>query len=117
MANDLMEAWYSRCAQATFARHIAVLCRQRFSTPDAFCPRSLTIRQSGHHRWGAMSSAGGLFLNCRLIEAPVEAIDYVITHELCHMAEPHHGTAFFKLLKRVMPDWEQCKQRLEEFMA
>ncbi len=28
-----------------------------------------------------------------------------------------HGAAFFKLLERVMPDWEQRKQRLEQFMA
>lgn len=64
-----------------------------------------------------MSPAGQLFLNHRLIEAPVEVIDYVITHELCHMAEPRHDAAFFSLLERVMPDWEQRKQRLEQFMA
>ena len=40
-----------------------------------------------------------------------------ITHELCHIAEPHHGTAFFDLLDRVMPDWERRKQRLEQIMA
>ena len=112
---NLVEAWYSHCAQVKFTQRIAV-CRQRFPLPDTFCPRDLTIRWS-YRRWGAMSPGGRLFLNRRLIEAPVEAIDYVITHELCHMAEPHHGAAFFKLLGRVMPDWEQRKQRLEQFMA
>ena len=29
----------------------------------------------------------------------------------------HHGAAFFRLLERAMPDWKQCKQRLEQFMA
>ena len=48
---------------------------------------------------------------------PVDAIDYVITHELCHVAEPHHGAAFFDLLDKVMPDWERRKQRLERAMA
>ena len=64
-----------------------------------------------------MSPAGRLLLNRRLIEAPVDAIDYVITHELCHIAEPHHDAPFFDLLERVMPDWERRKQRLERFMA
>ena len=64
-----------------------------------------------------MSPGGRLFLNRRLIEAPVAAIDYVITHELCHMAEPRHGAAFFKLLERVMANWKQRKQQLEQFMA
>ena len=43
-----------------------------------------------------MFPAGRLFLNRRLIEAPVEAIDYVITHELCHMAELHHTVALLQ---------------------
>ncbi|MEZ5745346.1 MAG: M48 family metallopeptidase [Paracoccaceae bacterium] len=68
-------------------------------------------------RWGSMSPAGRLLLNRRLVQAPVDAIDYVITHELCHVAEPHHGTAFFELLYKVMPDWERRKQRLERAMA
>ena len=53
----------------------------------------------------------------RTLTAPVDAIDYVITHELCHVAEPHHGAAFFELLDKVMPDWERRKQRLERAMA
>ena len=64
-----------------------------------------------------MSPAGRLLLNRRLVQAPVDAIDYVITRELCHVAEPHHGPAFFELLDKVMPDWELRKQRLERAMA
>jgi len=115
IVKNLLEAWYGRCAQVKFPQRIAA-CRQRFPEPDAFRPHGLVIRQSSR-RWGSMSPTGGLLLNRRLIEAPVVAVDYVITHELCHMAEPHHGAAFFKLLGRIMPDWEQRKQRLEQFMA
>ena len=52
-----------------------------------------------------------------VVQAPIDAIDYVITHGLCHVAEPHHGAAFFELLDKVMPDWERRKQRLERAMA
>ena len=115
IVQGLVEGWYGHCAQVKFTQRIA-MCRQRFPEPDTFRPHGLIIRQS-RQRWGSMSPAGRLFLNRRLIEAPVVAIDCVITHELCHMAEPHHGAAFFKLLARVMPDWAQRKQRLEQFMA
>jgi len=60
-----------------------------------------------------MSPAGRLLLNRRLVQAPIDAIDYVISHELSHVAEPHHGAAFFELLDKVMPDWGRRKQRLE----
>ena len=56
-------------------------------------------------------------MNRKLIQAPVDAIDYVITHEFRHIAEPHHGPAFFDLLNRVMPDWEKRNGRLERGMA
>lgn len=56
-------------------------------------------------------------VNRRLVQAPVDAIDYVITHELCHVAEAHHGAAFFDLLEMVMPNWERRKQRLERAIA
>lgn len=68
-------------------------------------------------RWGSLSAAGRLLLNRRLIEAPVDTIDYVIVHELCHMAEAHHGPEFYRLLDRVMPDWARRKARLEAKMA
>jgi hypothetical protein len=47
----------------------------------------------------------------------VDAIDYVITNELCHIAVPHHGPEFFELLDRVLPDWPKRKLRLEQRMA
>lgn len=43
----------------------------------------------------------------------MDAIDHVITHELCHIAVPHHGPEFFDLLRVVLPDWQQQKDRLE----
>ncbi|WP_425503970.1 YgjP-like metallopeptidase domain-containing protein [Sedimentitalea arenosa] len=38
-------------------------------------------------------------------------------YELCHIAVPHHCTAFFDLLDRVMPDRERWKQRLKRILA
>ena len=62
-------------------------------------------------------TGGDLRRTVGLPDSPIDAIDYVITHELCHMAVPHHGPAFFDLLNRVLPDWQLRKQRLEQRMA
>ncbi|NKJ02469.1 putative metal-dependent hydrolase [Novosphingobium sp. SG707] len=79
-------------------------------------PKGLIVRQL-KQRWGSMSPGARVMLNRRLIEAPLDAIDYVITHELCHVTEPHHGATFFELLGKVMPDWRRRKQRRERAMA
>ncbi len=47
----------------------------------------------------------------------MESIDYVITHELCHLLIPSHSRDFYELQESVMPDWERRKQRLERIMA
>jgi predicted metal-dependent hydrolase len=75
------------------------------------------IRPLRRRRWGSMSPKYTLLQNQRLTQAPVDSIDYVITQELCHVAEPHDGTLFFKLLNRVLPDWERRKQRLEDIIV
>ena len=111
----LVEGWYRKQARAKFAERLEVSLA-RFPDSEAFRPAGLIVRKMDK-RWGSMSPSGRLLLNRRLIEAPVDTIDYVIAHELCHMAEPHHGAAFYRLLDRVMPDWAGRKGRLEERMV
>lgn len=115
VTREMVERWYRERAHAKFSERLEVNLL-RFPEPDRFRPKGLIIRQL-EQRWGSMSSAGRLLLNRRLIEAPIDAIDYVITHELCHLSEPHHGPAFFDLLGRVLPDWQKRKDRLERGMA
>ena len=115
VTRELVDAWYRDRAHIKFPERIE-LCLRLFPDPEAFRPKGLVVRPT-RQRWGSMSPAGRLLLNRRLVQAPVDAIDYVITHELCHVAEPHHGPAFFELLDKVMPDWERRKQRLERAMA
>lgn len=115
VTRDLVEVWYRKRAQVKFAERLEINL-QRFPAPDDFRPKGLIVRQL-RQRWGSMSPASRLLLNRRLIEAPTDAIDYVITHELCHIAVPHHGPEFFDLLDRVLPDWPKRKDRLEKIMS
>lgn len=112
---SLVANWYRERAHLKFPERLAG-CRQRFPDPDEFTPAGLMIRQL-RQRWGSMTARGNLILNRALIRASVDTIDYVITHELCHLRHPHHGAEFFRLLDRVMPDWERRKLKLERQMA
>lgn len=112
---ELVERWYRERAAVKFAERLEFNL-QRFADPEAFRPAAILLRTL-NQRWGSMSKASRLLLNARLIEAPTDAIDYVITHELCHIAEAHHGPKFIELLDQVLPDWRRRKERLERAMS
>ena len=42
-------------------------------------------------------------------------IDYVIVHELCHLVVHRHNQEFYALLSRVLPDWEQRREKLNTY--
>lgn len=64
-------------------------------------------------RWGSLSPKGTMTLNVDLVRAPRACIEYVVVHELSHLKHPHHGAEFYRLLERVMPDWQKRKEKLE----
>ena len=64
-------------------------------------------------RWGSFVKGDRVVLNPLLIHAPKEAIDYVMTHELCHMKYKNHDAKFYKLLGEKFPNWKKTKEKLE----
>lgn len=68
-------------------------------------------------QWGSCSPNGRITLNPHLVKTPRECIDYVILHELCHIAEHNHSERFYRLLKQVMPHWEKVKACLDGMAA
>lgn len=63
--------------------------------------------------WGSCSAKGGLTLNANLVKAPRDCVDYVMLHELCHIAEHNHSERFYRLMGQVMPRWRETKARLD----
>jgi predicted metal-dependent hydrolase len=73
----------------------------------------ITLRNQ-RSRWGSCSSKGALSFNWRLVLAPHDVLDYVVVHEVCHLAEHHHGPEFWRLVERRRPGYRESKQWLDE---
>ncbi len=74
-------------------------------------PRSLYIG-SQKSFWGACSSEGRISLNWRLVAAPLEVLQYVVIHELAHLKYLNHSPAFWNLVSRICPSYQQHKDWL-----
>ncbi|HOX01786.1 MAG TPA: SprT family zinc-dependent metalloprotease [Candidatus Paceibacterota bacterium] len=105
----LVNTWYALHAKERFARSL-VECLARFQ--GRVVAPELRLRRMPK-RWGSWTRRGVIYLNPELILAPATCIDYVVTHELCHLVHGAHGQVFYGLLGRVMPDWQERKERLE----
>ena len=48
------------------------------------------------------------------MRAPLEIMDYVIVHELCHRLELNHSPKFWKEVERVMPEYKKYEKWLKD---
>ncbi|MFB2772594.1 M48 family metallopeptidase [Pelatocladus sp. BLCC-F211] len=110
----LLENWYLERAKVKFNERLD-FCFIPFKHFGYF-PPSLKIRRLDK-RWGSLTATNTIILNRDLIRASSRGIDYVITHELCHLKHPDHSSAFYDFLSSIMPDWEKRKLRLEQMLV
>ena len=65
-------------------------------------------------RWGSCSSKGNLNFNCLLALVPIEVLDYVVVHELCHRKELNHSDRFWNEVANILPDYKCRKKWLKD---
>jgi predicted metal-dependent hydrolase len=76
-------------------------------------PTRITLRDTTT-RWGSCAPTGRLAFCWRLILAPKEVMDYVVAHEVAHLAELNHGPRFWKLVRRLVHDVDAPRRWLSE---
>ena len=106
---ECVSAWYRNRAADVFERRFEEIAERVAWLRQP--PKWRLVRMQ--KQWGSCSPAGVILLNPHLVKAPRECIDYVISHEVCHLKEHNHSPRYYRLLGKIMPSWEGIKARLD----
>ena len=65
-------------------------------------------------RWGSCSSLNNINYNWRLALAPQEVIDYIVAHEVSHLAHQDHSEEFWECVATLCPNYETGQEWLKQ---
>ncbi len=109
----------ARMSKADYLKHkdaayaLAVERVNHFNATYDFTFNQINIKNQ-KTRWGSCSRKGNLNFNYKILFLPVEARDYVIVHELCHLREFNHSKKFWALVAKAVPDYAMIRRNLRE---
>ena len=95
------------------AKEVIPLRVAHYGSIMGLAPTSVKIT-SAKTRFGSCSAKNGLCFSWRLMQYPMEAVDYVVVHELAHIVHKNHGKAFYALIGSVLPDYPERRKLLKE---
>lgn len=99
----LFRDWYLRNGQAKLNERLLL-----FSPKMNLSPTKLTLKDQ-KMRWGSCTKEGAIYLNWRLVLAPMRIMDYVLVHELAHLSYADHSTDYWRFVRSILPDFEERK--------
>ena len=104
---ELLTRYYYKCCKKIVSQrleHYKKILNVKF--------KSFSIEDSPV-KWGSCDTDKHLMFNWRLVMANVELIDYIVVHELCHLEHMNHSRSFWRLVGKVMPDYERRQYTLQ----
>jgi hypothetical protein len=84
---------------AEMRRRLALLVHAKAARIDKSVKR-ITVRDS-RSRWGSCGPDGSLSFSWRLVFAPPEVLDYLVAHEVAHLAHMNHSARFWALAESL----------------
>ncbi len=109
---SLMNQWYADHVRMQIDRRAQEFAQQILGSGYAEIPITYNFLKK---RWGIYNPERSITINIELIKTPIQCVDYVIIHELCHVVHPNHDKAFYELMESILPDWRNRKEKLELF--
>ena len=102
----VFECWYKAQARQILSERV-----EYYACQNGFQYSKIGIT-SARTRWGSCSAHGAVNFSWRLIQAPMEAVDYVVVHELVHTVIHNHSKKFWSRVEQTMPDFRERRKWL-----
>lgn len=102
----LFQQWYIRNGQIKINERTKIYARNMGVTP------SKIIMKDQKMRWGTCTADNAIYINWRIMMAPMRVIDYVIVHELAHIKIKNHSAEYWQFVRSILPDYEERKDWL-----
>lgn len=58
-------------------------------------------------RWASCTYKNEILFNLRCSMMPIQIIDYIVVHEMCHMEHRNHSKDFYLAVERILPDHKE----------
>jgi len=113
-APELLEKFYKGEAKKIFEERVNYYLRKFNEIFDANYSLKKIKLSSGRRILGSCSASGNMNFSWRIIQAPVEIIDYLVVHEIVHLKERHHKRSFWLKVYKLKPDYRQSIVWLNE---
>ncbi len=107
-AEDVIQQFYKNKALLKISERVNI-----YKYSMGLSPKEIKIMNL-QNRWASCTDDGKLIFNWKLIMAPLNIVDYIVVHELSHFIYKNHSPEFWKLIDKVMPDFEERKKWLKE---
>jgi hypothetical protein len=100
-ADKVFKNFYKDKAKEKIAERLKLI-ESKFQTKPVSI-RVLELR----NRWASWTPKNGLNFHWKCAMAPVQVLDYIITHEMVHLKHPNHSTEFWNELDKKMPNFRE----------
>jgi len=77
-------------------------------------PTKIRVKEQ-KKRWGSCTSKKHVLFNWRCIMAPIDIVDYIVVHEMCHLIQMNHSKAFWGLVESILPDYKERRDWLKKY--
>ena len=109
LADGALGTWYRQEAKRVIMERL-----EHFAKTYKFTYNKVFIRNQ-RTLWGSCSSKRNLSFNWRLIQTPLDIIDYIVVHELVHTKILQHTKAYWERVASLYPQYRQARVWLKNF--